>query len=95
MCLEHCRAPAEYLSVHWRAGKAGAFRMGLTHGAYCLGCCVVLMALLFVGGTMNLVWIAGLTLLVLVEKILPGGGRIARGVGLAMIGAGIALFAGI
>lgn len=91
VCLEHCRAPAEFLSAHWRQGRAGAFRMGLTHGAYCLGCCVVLMALLFVGGTMNLVWIAGLTLLVLVEKIVPGGGQVARAAGLAMCVAGLAL----
>lgn len=88
VCLEHCRAPAEYLSRHWRHGRRGAFRMGATHGAYCLGCCWVLMLLLFVGGTMNLVWIAGLAILVLIEKLAPYGFRIAQGLGAAMIIAG-------
>ncbi|GAB5375826.1 MAG: DUF2182 domain-containing protein [Acuticoccus sp.] len=91
VCLEHCRSPAEYLSRHWRPGDLGAFRMGLTHGAYCLGCCWVLMALLFVGGTMNLVWIAGLGALVLGEKLLPFGSRLAQGLGVVMIVAGAAL----
>lgn len=72
-CLVHCRAPAEYLSAHWRPGRAGALRMGLGHGSYCVGCCWPLMGLLFVGGVMNLLWIAGLALLVLVEKLAPRG----------------------
>lgn len=68
-CLEHCRSPAHYLSRHWRDGATGAFRMGAEHGAYCLGCCWVLMLLLFVGGVMNLLWIAALAVFVLVEKL--------------------------
>jgi len=88
-CLEHCRSPVEYLSRHFRPGSAGAFRMGLTHGAYCLGCCWGLMALLFVGGTMNLVWIALLAILVLGEKLLPYGGWLARALGIAMVAAGL------
>jgi len=87
-CLRHCRSPAHFLSGHWRDGTAGAFGMGLEHGAYCLGCCWVLMGLLFVGGVMNLLWIAAIALFVLVEKLVPhgaGGGRLA---GIAMIAAG-------
>ena len=81
-CLQHCRSPVHFISRHWRAGTLGAVRMGLAHGAYCVGCCWVLMALLFVGGVMNLLWIAALAAFVLVEKLLPRGagfGRIAGG----------------
>jgi predicted metal-binding membrane protein len=72
-CLRHCRAPAQFLSQNWHSGTAGAFRMGLKLGAYCLGCCWVLMGLLFVGGVMNLLWIAGISVFVLLEKIIPFG----------------------
>ena len=68
-CLRHCRSPAEFLIQHWRKGRAGAFHMGIRHGAYCLGCCWMMMLLLFYGGIMNIYWIAGLSMLVLVEKI--------------------------
>jgi predicted metal-binding membrane protein len=67
-CLKHCQNPLIFILHHWRPGKAGAFRMGLEHGSYCLGCCLFLMALLFVGGIMNLIWIAGIALYVGVEK---------------------------
>jgi predicted metal-binding membrane protein len=83
MCLAHCRAPAEYLAAHWRPGASGALRMGIGHGVFCVGCCWALMALLFVGGVMNVVWIAALTGIVLAEKLLPAGvavGRVAAGV---------------
>ena len=93
-CLEHCRSPASFLSQQWRPGQWGAVRMGLSHGTYCLGCCWMLMALLFVGGTMNLVWIAGLTVLVLIEKLAPYGGRIAQVSGLLMAGTGVVLLVG-
>jgi predicted metal-binding membrane protein len=85
VCLEHCRSPAQFLAENFRPGRWGAFRMGLKHGIYCLGCCWFLMALLFAGGVMNLVWIAGLTILVLIEKIAPSGHTIARIAGLTMI----------
>lgn len=85
-CLGHCRSPAAFLSRHWRPGAAGAVRLGVLHGAYCVGCCWMLMALLFVGGVMNLAWIAALTLLVMAEKVLPGGPWIARACGAAMLG---------
>jgi len=77
-CLASCRTPADFLTRHYHPGRWGAWRMGLIHGAYCVGCCWLLMALLFVGGVMNLVWIAALTLLVAAEKLLPGGPWIAR-----------------
>ncbi len=70
-CLRHCQSPLQFISTHWRSGTRGAFRMGWTHGRYCLGCCWVLMCLLFVGGVMNLLWIAGLAVFVLIEKIWP------------------------
>lgn len=85
MCLRHCRSPAQFLSVHYRAGRWGALRMGLLHGAYCVGCCWLLMALLFVGGVMNLAWIALLTLMVAAEKLLPFGRRVAVGSGIACL----------
>jgi len=88
-CLEHCRAPAGYLASHWRDGRWGAFRMGVTHGAYCLGCCWALMALLFTGGIMNLVWIAGLAIVVLIEKVIPFGHQFARALAVLMAGSGL------
>ena len=81
-CLKHCREPARFISQSWRPGSWGAFRMGLEHGAYCIGCCWILMGLLFFGGVMSLYWIAGITLFVLLEKVIPFGnlgGRIAGG----------------
>ncbi|MGH6706826.1 MAG: DUF2182 domain-containing protein [Sphingomicrobium sp.] len=90
-CLSRCRSPAQFLSRHYRPGAAGALRLGLLHGVFCVGCCWLLMALLFVGGVMNLAWIALLTLLVAAEKLLPKGEWLARIVGVAMIGWGFAL----
>jgi len=89
-CLTHCRSPLDFFSSHWREGTGGALSMGLRHGAYCVGCCWVLMALLFVAGVMNLLWIAILSAFVLVEKTIPARtnkwvGRIA---GLLLIGWG-------
>ena len=84
-CLSHCRSPADFLSRHYRPGWVGACRLGLIHGAYCVGCCWVLMALLFVGGVMNLAWIAVLTLFVAAEKHLPWGPTIALIAGLTLL----------
>ena len=89
-CLSHCRAPAAFLSRHWRPNASGALRLGVLHGAYCVGCCWVLMALLFVGGVMNLVWIAALAILVLAEKVFPAGQWVGRAAGIALIAWGIA-----
>jgi predicted metal-binding membrane protein len=82
--------PVEFLSRHWRPGASGAFRMGVEHGLYCVGCCWMLMALLFVGGLMNLVWIALLSLFVLAEKLLPAGAAIGRIAGVLLVVWGIA-----
>jgi predicted metal-binding membrane protein len=90
ICLAHCRAPASFLSKHWRPGAAGALRLGAMHGAYCVGCCWVLMALLFVGGVMNLIWIAALAVLVLLEKLAPRGEWLGRAAGVALIAWGAA-----
>ena len=94
-CLRHCRAPTEFLASHWRAGAAGALRMGLRHGLLCLGCCWMLMGLLFVGGIMNLVWIATLALIVFIEKAIPQGDLAGRAlaVGLLAWGTTVLIFA--
>ncbi len=85
VCLRYCRSPIGFLTAHWRPGAAGALRMGLQHGAHCLGCCWFLMALLFFGGVMNLWWIGGLAAYVLVEKVLPTGHRFSYAIGVALI----------
>ncbi len=89
-CLRQCRSPAQFLSRHWRPGAIGALRLGALHGAYCVGCCWLLMTLLFVGGIMNFAWIAALTLIVGVEKLLPGGEWLGRIAGVALIAWGAA-----
>ena len=77
-CLAQCRSPVRFLTEYWRPGHLGSFILGVRHGAYCVGCCWMLMALLFVGGVMNLVWIAVLTVVVLMEKLLSAGEKIGR-----------------
>jgi predicted metal-binding membrane protein len=89
-CLSHCRAPAAFLSRHWRPHTLGALRVGALHGAFCVGCCWMLMALLFVGGVMNLAWIAALAVLVLVEKVFPAGQWVGRAAGIVLIAWGSA-----
>lgn len=84
-CLRHCRSPIGFVSTHWRPGNRGAFEMGIRHGAYCLGCCWFLMILLFYGGVMNLAWIAGLALFVLVEKLMPAGIVVGKVTGVLLI----------
>src|SRR3546814_13900734 len=86
--------PAQFLSRHYRPGWTGARRMGVLHGSYCVGCCWLLMALLFVGGVMNLAWIAFLTVLVALEKLLPKGRLVATASGLVLIVAGGATLLG-
>ncbi len=85
VCLKHCRTPFHFISTHWQSGRIGALKMGLAHGAFCVGCCWVLMLLLFVGGVMNLVWIATITFFVLLEKVLPLGDKGGKWAGLVMI----------
>ena len=84
-CLRHCRSPLDFIMHHWRDGALGAFVSGVRHGVFCFGCCWMLMALLFVGGVMNLAWIAGIALLVLIEKTLPWGGWMGRATGIVLI----------
>ncbi len=91
LCLTQCRSPMGFLLNSWREGYSGAFYMGLHHGAYCLGCCWSLMMVLFVVGTMNLVWMGLLTLVIFVEKAVPQGVWIGRGVGIGLVGAGLLL----
>ncbi len=92
-CLRHCRSPLAFITEHWRPGAIGAFRMGLYHGAYCVGCCWVVMGLLFYGGVMSMWWILGLAVLVLLEKALPVGHGVASlsGIGFLAWGGWIVL----
>ena len=87
-CLKHCRSPAVFLSEHNRPGLIGALRMGAHHGVFCLGCCWALMALLFVGGIMNLYWIAGLAIYVIVEKFTSNGQLFSKITGTLLVLAG-------
>jgi predicted metal-binding membrane protein len=92
-CLSACRGPLDFLSRHWRTGFAGALRMGVQHGVFCVGCCWALMLLLFGAGVMNLAWILAIAALVLVEKLAPAGVQFARGSGVLLALAGAALMA--
>lgn len=92
-CLRSCWSPLDFVVNRWRDGPVGALRMGMTHGLYCLGCCWVLMLLLFVGGVMNLLWVAGLSAIVLGEKLLPPGPWFSRISGALLAAYGIGLLA--
>ncbi len=85
VCLSQCRSPAQFISRHWRPRWQGAVRLGILHGAFCVGCCWLLMALLFVVGVMNLLWVVALAALVAVEKMMPGGDWVGRAAGVALI----------
>ncbi len=93
-CLSHCRTPMGFLLAEWRDGKLGPLVMGMRHGLYCVGCCWLLMALLFVGGVMNLVWVALIAAYVLVEKVAPARMWLTRISGIAAIAWGLWLVAG-
>ena len=90
-CLTSCRSPLVFVMNHWRDGADGALRMGMAHGLYCLGCCWILMALLFAVGAMNLIWVAALTAVVLIEKLFPAGDWFARIGGLLLFAWGVRL----
>jgi predicted metal-binding membrane protein len=90
-CLSHCRSPLGFLMTDWRDGTRGALHMGLKHGAYCTGCCWTLMALLFVAGVMNLLWVATIAAFVLVEKVVPRGDLVGRVAGVILVIAGLTL----
>ncbi len=89
-CLTQCRTPADFIARHHRPGVLGAAQVGIRHGALCLGCCIALMMLLFVGGIMNLYWIFGLAALVAVEKLALRGRQVGQIVGGGLIASGIA-----
>jgi predicted metal-binding membrane protein len=93
-CLTHCRSPIGFFAAEWREGLGGALAMGLRHGVHCVGCCWLLMALLFVAGVMNLLWIAVIAGFVLVEKLVPGGRVVGRMAGAALMGWGVLTLAG-
>jgi predicted metal-binding membrane protein len=89
VCLKHCRSPVHFLSGHWRKGAGGAFKMGYAHGLFCLGCCWAIMGLLFVGGVMNLLWVAAIAVFVLLEKVVPRGVLVGRAAGGLLVLAGL------
>jgi predicted metal-binding membrane protein len=90
-CLTQCRSPMGFIMTEWREGPLGALIMGVRHGVYCVGCCWMLMALLFVAGVMNLVWVAVIATFVLVEKVVPAGERVSQVAGVVLVLAGVAL----
>lgn len=90
-CLKHCRSPLAYFMTSYRSGPAGALRMGLGHGLYCLACCWAIMAVAFALGTMNLVWMAAATLILCIEKIAPGGQVISKVFGVGFVAWGLIL----
>lgn len=90
-CLRQCSSPIGFVASHWRPGLSGAFRMGLFHGAFCVGCCWALMLLLFTAGVMNLLWVAALAVLVLAQKVVPYPRAAARVAGTIMAVVGISL----
>lgn len=93
-CLRHCRSPLSEIMSDWREGSRGAFVMGLKHGAYCAGCCWFLMALLFVAGVMNLLWVAAIGAFVLIEKLAPSGHLVGNIAGVLLLVAGAFMISG-
>jgi predicted metal-binding membrane protein len=93
-CLVRCRSPFQFLLTSWRNGMGGALRMGFVHGTYCVGCCWLLMAVLFAVGVMNVMWVAVLAGFVLVERLAPQGIWISRASGIGLIAWGLWLIAG-
>lgn len=93
-CVSVCRSPAQFISRHWRPGWDGAIRLGLMHGIYCVGCCWLLMALLFVVGVMNLLWVVALTVVVTIEKLVPKGALLGRSAGVGLLAWGALKLAG-
>ena len=90
-CLTQCRTPFAHFLAEWRDGKAGALVLGLKHGSYCVGCCWALMAVMFVVGAMNLLWMAALTVLMLMEKVAPARWQVSQMTGGALVLLAIAI----
>lgn len=93
-CLSHCQSPLHFFSTEWREGIGGALAMGMRHGTYCVGCCWLLMTLLFVAGVMNLAWVGIIAGFILIEKLVPRGLWIGRVVGAALMIWGVSVLAG-
>jgi predicted metal-binding membrane protein len=93
-CMSKCRSPLGFLMAEWREGRLGALIMGLKHGAYCVGCCWLLMLLSFVLGIMNMMWMAIVSIFMMVEKAYPGSQRISRAAGLILVTWGLWVVAG-
>jgi predicted metal-binding membrane protein len=89
VCLRHCRTPLSFLLHHWHGGSLGAVRMGIVHGAWCVGCCWALMVVLFAVGVMSITWMVVVAAVVFAEKVLPGGERVAQGLAVALVGLGL------
>lgn len=87
-CLTKCRSPIDFLMNEWRPGRKGALVMGLRHGLFCVGCCWILMLLMFVGGVMNLTWMAAITIYVLLEKVIPSIRLFSSAIGVLLVLAG-------
>jgi predicted metal-binding membrane protein len=94
VCLEHCRSPFAFIMQHWRDGYGGTLRMGVVHGAYCLGCCWALFAVLVAAGVMSLAWMLLLTLVIFAEKVLPLGRRVSQAVGVVFLVLGVLVASG-
>jgi predicted metal-binding membrane protein len=90
-CLSKCRSPVGFVLNEWREGRWGAFLMGLKHGSYCTGCCWAVMALLFVAGVMNLLWVAAIAGFILLEKVAPAGQRMGQAAGALLVAGGVVL----
>jgi len=88
-CLTHCRTPFGYFLSHWRNGPMSAFRMGVHHGLFCVGCCWALMLTAFAIGVMNVLWMATLGAFALIEQVSPHGQSLRRGLGIALLCAGL------
>lgn len=88
-CLSQCRSPFPFLLAHWRDGNLGALRLGARHGSYCLGCCWALMGLMWIFGSMNLLWMGALSLFMLGEKIAPARWQVSRVGGVVCLLAGV------
>ena len=94
VCLTQCQKPFEFLMSHggFRPDARGSLMLGLRHGAYCVGCCGLLVALLFVGGLMNLLWVILLALFIFLQKIIPSGDFFARLAAIGLVAEGVWLF---
>jgi len=91
VCLSHCQSPMGFVMHHWRSGRPGAFRMGARHALYCIGCCWLFMLVLFVAGASSLLWMAGLSVVIFVEKVGVKPEVTSRTIGALLVGLGLLL----